>query len=200
MVRLGIFGGTFDPPHIAHLVLGAEAVYQLNLDQVLWVLTLNPPHKQKQSITPLKHRLDMVKAVVDADQNFTLSRIDIDRPPPHYAVDTLGLLREKFPNAALIYLMGSDSLENLSSWFQPYEFVRRCDGIGVMQRPGFNFDPLDSEGLMPELASKLKFIDTPLMEISATQIRNRIQEKCPFRYYLPQQVYAIIKERNLYRE
>ncbi|KPL06208.1 hypothetical protein AMJ86_09455 [bacterium SM23_57] len=198
-MRLGIFGGTFDPPHLAHLVLAAEALDQLALVKVLWVLTLNPPHKANQSITRLQHRLDMVQAVVEPDPQFELSKIDIDRPPPHFAVDTVGMLREKYPEADLIYLMGSDSLLNLNSWYRPIEFVRRCDGIGVMQRPGSQTSDLGSEELSLAIRSKLLIFEAPLIEISATQIRERIKENRPYRYYLPPQVYKIIKERNLYK-
>jgi nicotinate-nucleotide adenylyltransferase len=184
---------------MAHLVLAAEALHQLALDKILWLLTLNPPHKTNQLITRLQHRLDMVQAVVDPDPNFELSRIDIDRPPPHFAVDSVGLLREEYPDAALIYLMGSDSLVNLNSWYRPIEFVKRCDGIGVMYRTGAQISDLGSKELSLVIRPKLMFFNTPLIDISATQIRERIRGNRPFRYYVLPQVYKIIEERNLYK-
>jgi nicotinate-nucleotide adenylyltransferase len=197
-MRLGIFGGTFDPPHIGHLVLASEARHQLDLDLILWVLTLNPPHKQSQSITSLFHRLDMVRAAIGTNPNFKLSRVDIDRSPPHYAVDTLKLISKEYPYADLVYLMGSDSLENLDTWYKPKEFVKLCKIIGVMSRPGSIFDSNKLEMLIPEMERKVRFIETPLLAISASQIRNRISKNRPFRYYLPPQVFRIIRDRNLY--
>lgn len=198
-MRLGIFGGTFDPPHIAHLVLASEARHQLDLDLVLWVLTLYPPHKQEQTITRLQHRLDMVQAAIDPDPYFKLSRIDIDRPPPHYAVDTLALLASEFPEVALVYLMGGDSLINLFSWHQPLEFANRCETIGVLCRLGSELKKNDLEALNPAIKNKIRFIDAPIMDISASQIRNRITENRTYRYYVPPSVYKIIEDRNLYR-
>ncbi|MCX8025419.1 MAG: adenylyltransferase/cytidyltransferase family protein, partial [Thermanaerothrix sp.] len=92
MSRLGIFGGTFDPPHVGHLILASEAADQLHLDRVLWVLTPDPPHKRGQPITPLAIRLKLVMAAIQEDPLFELSRVEIDRPGPHYAVDTLRIL------------------------------------------------------------------------------------------------------------
>jgi len=134
--RLGIFGGTFDPPHIGHLILAAEAHSQLSLDRVLWVLTFYPPHKTEQSISPLSDRLDMVLAAISDDPRFELSRVDIDRPAPHYAVDTVRLLKETCPQSELVYLMGGDSLKSLPYWYKPLEFVAGCHSLGVMRRPG----------------------------------------------------------------
>jgi nicotinate-nucleotide adenylyltransferase len=199
-MRLGIFGGTFDPPHIAHLVLAAEAQAQLSLNKVLWVLTLNPPHKESQSISELIHRQEMLQAAIDPDPNFKLSRVDIDRPAPHYAVDTMQILRSEHPSAELIYLMGADSLLNLNTWYKPNEFIMQCDGIGVMGRPGWNLNAVDYEQYESGLASKAIIIDTPLIEISATQIRQRIRQNRPYRYLVPREVYDIIWKRNLYRE
>ena len=115
-MRLGIFGGTFDPPHIGHLVLASEAYHQLKLDRLLWVLTPRPPHKPNQQITALEYRIEMVQAIVEDEPTFELSRVEIDRPPPHYAVDTVEILGKRFPGARLIYLVGGDSLRDLPLW------------------------------------------------------------------------------------
>lgn len=115
-MRLGIFGGTFDPPHIGHLILAAEALAQLELDRVLWVLTPNPPHKTRRSLTPVALRYELLRAAFEADPAFVISWVDLDRPPPHYAVDTMRLLRQDHPRDRLVYLMGSDSLDDLPLW------------------------------------------------------------------------------------
>ncbi len=198
--KLGIFGGTFDPPHIGHQILAAEAIDQLGLEKVLWVLTPFPPHKRKRTITPLLTRLKMVEATIAENPDFELSRVDIDRSPPHYALDTVRLLQGRHPKAQLIYLMGGDSLNDLPTWFSYQEFIAGCHSLGVMRRPGDGIDLRELDTQIPEITSKVKFIDAPLLEISASQIRSKIHQGKPFRYLLPQSVYQIIQENNPYLE
>ena len=122
--RIGIFGGTFDPPHFGHLILAVEAQYQLELDTLLFVLTPDPPHKQDHRLTALDDRIAMLSAAIEGVAGFALSRVDIDRPGPHFTADTMALLREQYPGDVLIYLMGGDSLEGLLvDWDRPGEFV-----------------------------------------------------------------------------
>jgi len=198
-MRLGVFGGTFDPPHIGHLVLADEALYQLELDRVLWVLTHNPPHKRREDITELDHRLAMVSAAISRNQKFELSRVDIDRPSPHYAVDTVRLIQNEYPNSQLVYLLGGDALENLPLWHCPNEFVQNCHELGVMRRTGASFDFEKLEIKIQGITDKIKFVDTPLLEISASQIRNRVKGMSSYRYYLPPSVLQIIDYRKLYK-
>lgn len=199
-MRLGIFGGTFDPAHIGHMILAAEAQYQFKLDRVLWVLTPDPPHKTDRCISPLEDRRRMIDAIVARDRLFELSEVDIRRPPPHYAVDTVDLLRGNYPGSTLMYLMGGDSLSNLPTWYAARQFVNTTDEIGVMLRPGRepNMDALERE--LPGLRAKVHFMRAPLLEISSTEIRHRIGEGLPFRYYLPNAIYEIILGAALYRE
>lgn len=197
-MRLGIFGGTFDPPHIAHLVLAAEACHQLKLDQVLWVLTPNPPHKLGKQITLLEQRLELLQIALGDDPKFAISRAEIDRQPPYYAVDTLELLAEQNPGAELVYLMGGDSLRDLPTWHHPKNFVRACKMIGVMHRPGAMAYLDEVEAVLPGVSSKVRWILLPLLEISSTDIRQRAAEHRPFRYFLPQAVYEKICQAKLY--
>jgi len=199
MTSLGIFGGTFDPPHLAHLILAAEAQAQLGLEKVLWVLTPNPPHKQGVQISSLEVRLEMMRSALDDDPFFALSRVDIDRPPPHYAVDTLHELAIQHPEAALIYLMGGDSLRDLPTWHRPQAFVASCDGIAVLLRPGPSPDLVRLEQDLPGLQSKVEFIRAPMMEISSSLIRQRVKAGRPVRYFLPPSVYKIVEAERLYR-
>jgi nicotinate-nucleotide adenylyltransferase len=198
-MKFGIFGGTFDPPHIGHLILAAEACAQLELENVLWVITPVPPHKLKQPITLLKHRLDMVNAAIARDPKFSLSHIEIDRPGPHYVADTMRLLRQRYPQAELTYLMGGDSLRDLPTWNRPRQFVVVCDFIGVMVRPEAAFDMEALEKVIPEIKEKVRFIRAPQMEIASREIRERIAQQRPYRYFLPEAVFQIIQERRLYR-
>ena len=197
-LRFGVYGGTFDPPHIAHLVLAEEALAQLQLDKILWILTPFPPHKTQQAITPLELRLEMLMAAIANQPAFELSRVDLDRPPPHYAVDTVRILRASHPGGILAYLLGGDSLRDLPTWHQPDQFVGGCDLLGVMRRPGSAADVGVLERRLPGITAKLHWIQAPLLEISASAIRLRIANGQPYRYFLPDPVYRLILKHGLY--
>jgi len=196
---IGLFGGTFDPPHIGHLILSAETGSQLGLDRLLWVLSPNPPHKKSQSITSLEHRLAMVKIAISDNRLFELSTVEIDHPDPYYALDTVKLISEQNPAADLAYIMGGDSLHDLPAWHRPADLVVALRFIGVMRRPGDSIDLPALEKLIPGLTAKVRFVDAPLLDIAAHEIRQRIADGRPFRYFLPPAVYEYIVEHDLYR-
>ena len=197
--RIGIFGGTFDPPHLGHLILSCEIYSQLKLDRLLWVLTPDPPHKQEREITPLAHRRRMVELAIEDNPKFELSLVEAEREGPHYSVDTVKLIKARNPNADVIFLMGGDSLQQLSTWHRPVEFVRACDEIGVMRRPGDVLDLASVDNAVAGLMSKLRFVDAPLLEIASSEIRLRVREQRPCRYYLPAAVFEYIQKEKLYR-
>lgn len=197
--RLGVFGGTFDPPHLGHLILAAEACSKLELERLLWVLTPDPPHKLDRKITPLEHRLAMVTLAIQDTPAFELSRVEIDRPGPHYMVDTLGLLMKAHPSAELVLLIGGDSLSDLPTWQRPAELVSVCHEIGVIRRPGDYPYLAELEEQIPGLLAKIRFVDAPLLEIASRQIRGRVREKRPFRYYLSPPVFEYILNHELYK-
>lgn len=198
-MRMGIFGGTFDPPHVGHLILAMEAFDQLHLDKVLWVLTPNPPHKIGKEITSTEIRLEMVEASIGDDPAFQLSRVDIDRPGPHYMRDTVDLLRLEFPAASLVFLMGGDSLRDLPTWHEPVDFVRSCDHLGVMHRVGEKIDLDLLEKKIPGISHKVEFIEAPILEISSQKVRQLVSLGKPYRYYLLPSVFEIIQSKGLYR-
>lgn len=198
-MRLGIFGGTFDPPHIGHLILAAESAEQLGLDRVLWVITPDPPHKTGAPISPLDVRLRLLTAALDADPRFEISRVDIDRPGPQYAVDTIQILRKEYPGSELFYLLGGDSLHDLPRWHAPQRFIASLDGIGVMHRPGDRVDLGGVERFLPGLAVKTHFVEAPLLEIASRDIRERVRQGRHFRYFVPDAVYSLIQELRLYQ-
>jgi nicotinate-nucleotide adenylyltransferase len=198
-MRVGIFGGTFDPPHVGHLILAMEAFDQLHLDKVLWVLTPNPPHKIGKEITSTEIRLEMVEASIGDDPAFQLSRVDIDRSGPHYMRDTVDLLRLEFPAASLVFLMGGDSLRDLSTWHEPVEFVNSCDHLGVMHRVGEKIDLFLLEKKIPGISQKVEFIEAPILEISSQKVRQLVSLGKPYRYYLLPSVFEIIQSKGLYR-
>jgi len=196
---IGLFGGTFDPPHIGHLILSAEARHQLGLDRLLWVLTPNPPHKQDQPITLLEHRLAIVKLAISDDRQFELSTVEMDRPAPHYALETVKIISEQNPNAELGYLMGGDSLRDLPAWQRHTELVAALHFFGVMRRPGDSIDLPALEKIIPGLTAKVRYVHAPLIDIAAHEIRQRVADGHHFRYFLPPAVYDYIVEHNLYR-
>ncbi len=198
--RIGIFGGTFDPPHLGHLILATEARAQLKLTRLLWVLTPIPPHKLDQPISSLEDRLAMVKLALKDEPDFELSTIEIEREGPHYTLDTLHLLSEQNPNAELIFLIGGDSLRDLPTWHRPADVVAACYQIGVMRRPDDSIDLSALENQFPGITAKVKFIDAPLLEIASREIRWRASKGLPFRYYLPPMVYEYIIKNNLYNK
>ena len=198
--RIGIFGGTFDPPHLGHLILASEAQTQLELDRLLWILTPEPPHKQDQDITPIEDRLAMVRLAIADNPDFELSRIELDRPGPHYTLDTIKIVSEQNPGADIVPIIGGDSLRDLPKWHQPQELVYACHWIGVMRRPSddeTNLEALERE--LPGISSKVHYVDAPLLEIASREIRNRIASGRSVRYYLPTPVYEYIEQNHLYQ-
>ena len=140
----------------------------------------------------------MVQAAIRGELKFELSRVDIDRPPPHYALDTLHLLREQYPRDELIYLIGADSLRDLPIWHRSAQVVAACNSIGVIQRPNADFDLTRLEAQVPGLTQKLRFVDAPLLEVSASDIRLRVAEGRPWRYLVPDKVWQLILKFGLY--
>ncbi|HET7143596.1 MAG TPA: nicotinate-nucleotide adenylyltransferase [Anaerolineales bacterium] len=197
--KIGLFGGTFDPPHIVHLILASEAAYQFGLSRVYWVLTPDPPHKQEQPITPLRQRLEMLQLVIAGNSMFEISRLEIERPGPHYTVDTVRLLAEEQPDAEIVLLIGGDSLRDIPSWRFAADLVAAVSKIGVLRRPGDRFDMSALEAKTPGLAQKVLFIDAQLQNLSSHEIRRRIMSGEVYRYYVLPSVYEYIELNYLYR-
>jgi len=198
-LRLGLFGGTFDPPHLGHLILASEAFTQLRLDRLLWVLTPVPPQKRGQVITPLEHRLAMLELAIAGNPSFELSRVELERPGPHYTRDTVKRIQSDTPSADVILLIGGDSLRDLPTWRRAVDLVAACREIGVMRRPGDSADLSALERSLPGIRPKVRFVDAPLLEIASSEIRRRAAAGESFRYYVPPAVHEYILQHNLYR-
>ncbi len=201
MTRLGLLGGTFDPPHMGHLILAELAREQLGLDRVLWVPVGVQPLKQGQAITPVTHRLEMLRLALEFPPQtaFEISRVDVDRPGPHYTVDTLNLIAVAQPRAELTLLIGGDSLRDLPLWHDPSRLIARAR-LAVMQRPGASCDLAALEAAVPGLRESLIFLDIPCIDISSTAIRQRITEGQTIRYLVPEAVEAYIARHGLYKQ
>ena len=198
--QIGLFGGTFDPPHLGHLILASEAYAQLGLDRLLWILTPEPPHKRDQVISPVEHRLAMVQLAIADNPRFELSRVELDRPGPHYTLDTVEAIAEQYPDADITPVIGEDSLRDLPKWHKPKELLYACHWVGVMRRPGEEPDLKDLERELPGISSKVHYVDAPLLEIASREIRQRVAMGKPYRYYLPEPVYDYINKHELYRQ
>jgi nicotinate-nucleotide adenylyltransferase len=196
---IGVFGGTFDPPHLGHLILAEQGRQALGLEKVLWVVTAQPPHKPNENRTPVELRLEMVAAAIDGNTAFEISRVDVDRPPPHYAVDTLHLLAAARPDARFAYLVGEDSLRDFPVWHKPQQLVLACDVIGVMERSGADPDLEDLEAVLPGLSARVRFFRAPIIAIASRDLRRCVQSGESIRYLVPEGVERIIQRLGLYR-
>jgi len=197
---IGIFGGTFDPPHLGHLSLASAARAQLGLDRLLWMLTPDPPHKQGQVITAVHHRLAMLELALAGHPEFELSCIELYRPGPHYALDTIYLIAEQNPGADLVYLMGGDSLRDLPAWHHPADLLSSLRYLGVMLRPDSTYDLPALEEILPGITAKIRFVDAPPVDISASEIRALAAAGKPFREFVLPTVYEYIVKHKLYSQ
>jgi len=200
--RLGVFGGTFDPIHIAHLVIAQEALIQLRLDRVLFVPTGDPPHKHDRMISAPEHRRAMVALAIADNDRFVLSTVELERPGRSYTVDTLAQLHEQYGTASLFLLLGGDMVYDVVNWHAPAGIVNAVSGIVALQRPGYTFHPADIAALdarLPGLGTRLLPLEAPLLAISSTLIRERVAHDIPVRYLVPAAVDAYITTMGLYR-
>lgn len=197
--RVGVFGGTFDPPHLGHLILAETALDALNLSCVLFVLAADPPHKRDQQITPIQHRLPMLEAAIYENPRFALSRVDMDRPGPHYTEETLRLLTAQYAKADLFFLMGGDSLHDFLTWHNPAGILAQAS-LAVMRRPGAQVELSTLTRQLPSLAGRVVFVDAPQIGISATGLRGCVRAGHSIRYQVPKAVAAYIQAHQLYQE
>ena len=198
MTRLGILGGTFDPPHIAHLVMADQARSQLNLSRVLVVLAGQPPHKLGRPVTPIEHRLAMTQLAIADDASLALSHVEVDRPGPHYTADTLAMLRAAHPEDELYLLIGSDSLRDLTAWRDPARVIAQAR-LAVMRRPDAEPDMRALEVALPGISARVEWVDAPWLDISSSDIQRRVRAGLSIRHLVPTAVEWYIVEHRLYR-
>jgi nicotinate-nucleotide adenylyltransferase len=192
--RLGLLGGTFDPPHYGHLVAAQEAAWRLALDRVLFLPAHQNPLKRGAPASPAKHRCEMVALAIADNPQFELSRLDLDRPPPSYTVDLLRQLAS--PAKELFFLVGADILPELPRWRAPEEILRLARLV-VVSRPGAP-DP-DLEVLQPSERDRVNVLHTPGLDIASRDLRERVRSGQPIRYLTPAAVEQYILEHRLYR-
>lgn len=196
-MAIGIFGGTFDPPHMGHLILAETCADALTLARVLWVPAADPPHKQGAPISAARHRVAMVAIAIADNPRFALSRIDVDRRGPHYSADMVRLIAEQYPGEQLYFLIGGDSLHDLPTWHEPARLLAGCK-LAVMRRPSDHVDLNSLYAQLPGLERALCFVDTPLLDLSATEVRQRVRAGLSIRYRVPEGVSEYITRERLY--
>ncbi len=195
--RIGLFGGSFNPVHMGHLIMAEQAREQLNLDQVLIAPAGQPPHKSGQELASIPDRMKMVQLAIEGNDGLVCSDLDIGRAEPSFTWRLLERLRDHYPAADLWFIMGGDSLAEFHTWARP-ERIRELARLAIVERPGYSLgrDQLDSvEGL----GSGVDLVEAPLCAISSTGIRDKVKDRATVRYLVPDAVGAYIEAYALYR-
>ncbi len=198
MQRIGIMGGTFDPVHYGHLVTAEEAYHSFRLDRVVFVPSGHPPHKLDKVITSPAHRYMMTVLATMNNPHFEVSSVEIDRPGPSYAVDTVAAFRQKYPHdTALYFITGADAILEMLGWKDSATLLRMCDFVAAT-RPGYSIADGKIAEVFGEHASRVHFFEVPALAISSTDIRARVRDGRPVRYLLPDIVISYVERAGLY--
>lgn len=197
MARLGILGGTFNPPHVAHLVCAQEARFQLGLDVVLLVPAREPPHKAIPDDPGAETRLGLCVAAAEREPGVEVSRVELERPGPSFTVDTLRALREARPEDDLTLIVGADMARELPSWREPEEILRLARPAVAGRGDGSREEiAAVLEGL--GATAPVEFLEMPRLDISSSDIRARVRDGRPIRHLVPEAVEARIHSEGLY--
>ena len=195
-----IMGGTFDPIHYGHLATAEAVRYHFQVDRVLFVPTGRPVHKDQTKVTNNQRRYDMTVLATQSNPNFQVSRIEIDRPGPTYTIDTIKELKNICGEDVRFYfIMGADGIHDIFTWKNYEELLRTCEFIAVT-RPGYRKENLvrEIQDLMKEFGGTIHFMEVPALDISSSDIRNKIRQGIPVKYLLPESVEEYIKKYHLY--
>ncbi len=199
-MRVGVFGGTFDPVHTGHLILAEQCREQGRLDEVWFVPAPRPPHKEEGVLTRFDQRVEMLALATAGNSSFRIDELEKDRSGPSYTADTLAELRRGHPGHEFFLLVGSDTLADLPNWHEPRRLLESA-GLLVMARPG---NPvLSADELRGRLGPgappvRLEVVETPLIDISSRDLRRRARAGRSLRYFLPRAVECYIRDKRLY--
>ncbi len=191
-VRLGLFGGRFDPPHVGHLLVAQQALEQLSLGELWFVPSPSPPHKG--TVADAETRMTLTTLATASHPQFRVSRVELDRDGPSYTFDTLAAVQKAYPEATLFFITGADAYRQIASWHRAKELVKQVQMVAV-PRPGY-----DLGGLEPYFRDHVRCLDTPTFEVSSTDIRQRLAHHRPIRYLVPELVESYLVKHDLYRE
>jgi nicotinate-nucleotide adenylyltransferase len=196
--RIGVLGGTFDPVHIGHLIVATELKHALDLEHVLVVPAGDPPHKPDQPLSPSADRVRMLELALEGRHGFSIDPVDLERAGPSYTKDTLEQLKARHPSDQLVFLMGEDSLRDLTLWKEPERILELAE-IGVGCRPEVDLDLEEIYRALPAARGRLTVVDVPLIGVSSRDIRRRVAAGEPIAFQVPAAVEQYIYERGLYR-
>jgi nicotinate-nucleotide adenylyltransferase len=199
-MKLGVLGGTFDPPHVGHLALAEAARRHLALDKVLLVPAGEPWRKEGRQVSPAEHRLAMTRLAIEGLDGFEVSTIEVDRPGPSYIVDTLAELLARFgPDTELYLVMGQDALLDLPNWKDPERIAALAWLAVALRSPGRDLDVTDVRGV-PGILNRLIVVPMSFMDVSGTALREWARKGASLEGLVPPAVEAYIKEHGLYAE
>jgi nicotinate-nucleotide adenylyltransferase len=187
MNRVGILGGTFDPPHYGHLLIASEVLSALKLDKIWFMPNQEPPHKKKTGSVTNEERLEMLGRALNGNPAFEIQTIELERQGPSYTIDTMRMIHEQYQDQQFYFIIGADMIEYLPKWQQIDELVKLVQFVGV-ERPSYSH--------LTEYP--ILYVDVPAFEVSSSMIRERLNSGKPVRYLLPDSVIDFIKERHLY--
>lgn len=201
--RIGIFGGTFDPVHLGHLILAEQCREQARLDQVWFVPSARPPHKLDRELAPFAQRVEMLTLALAGYPVFQIHELEKDRPGPSFTVDTLAELQRRHPEFDFHLILGSDCLPDLPNWHEPARLAQQA-GLLIVSRPSWPVWPADrlraALGLPMHVTLRQQEVQVPLLEISSRDLRRRCAEGRSIRYLVPRSVECYIDNHHLYRE
>ncbi len=197
-MKIGVLGGTFDPPHYGHLKIAEEAIAKLGLAEVMFAPAGQPPHKQGQKVSPVARRVEMVRLAIASDARFVLSRVDSEGEGPSYTVDLIRRLRQSLPgDVEIFFIMGMDSLASILTWREPAELIRLCR-LAVFERPGFTADWFVLEKQLPGIRERVTLLNAAVSDISATEIQRRARAGESIAELVPESVAAYVRRERLY--
>lgn len=192
---IGVFGGTFDPPHIGHVRVAVDVADHLGLDRLIWIPAGRPPHKAHSVVTDPLVRLEMVRLAAAADPRFEVSSIELERPGPSFMVDTLRALRELHPRAELFLILGADEVRNLpTTWRQPRS-VLRLARLAIMDREGDS--ALAAAPALPGM-ERAVHVAVRRVDVSSTAVREAVRSGKDYEALLPPGVAAVVRREGLY--
>lgn len=191
-MTIGLFGGSFNPPHVGHLIVAEAVRDQFGMDAVWWIPNATPPHKTNAELAAAQHRRAMTERAIEGNPCFRLCDVELAREGISYTVDTVHLLQEQHPDADFHLILGSDSLEQFDTWHRPDEIADRVPLI-VYTRPGGRETVAD-----PTYANTVRYAAAPLLEVSSSEIRARCHAGRSIRYFVPEAVRTYIRTHALY--
>jgi nicotinate-nucleotide adenylyltransferase len=196
-MRIGIFGGSFDPVHLGHLILAEQSREQGGLDQVWFTPAARPPHKPDSDLTPFAQRVEMLALALAGQPAFRIEERERDRPGPSFTADTLDELERVHPGNEWFLLIGGDTLRDLPGWYEPRRIVARA-GLIVMARPGVPIVSAEEMGQRLGASVRLQAVEAPLSDIASSDLRQRLRSGRSVRYLIPRAVEAYIADKHLY--